>query len=200
MKAPFNYFMKSLLPAYRLTPTSRKVTTRKVCWVISTFILLFIGGTGTAQDITQNIRGSIKDKESLAPLIGSTVSVYKDSLLITGTSADINGLFKIPNIPIGRYDLVISSLGYNKIVMRNIIVNSAKEVVLQLVLEESFLKMNAIEVTAGKAKGEALNQMATVSARTFSVEETERYAGSRGDPARMASNFAVVPKLIPVTI
>jgi hypothetical protein len=34
--------------------------------------------------------------------------------------------------------------------------------------------------------------MATVSARQFSVEETNRYAGSRGEPSRMASNFAGV--------
>ena len=34
--------------------------------------------------------------------------------------------------------------------------------------------------------------MAFVSARTFSVEESGRYAGSRGDPARMASNYAGV--------
>jgi hypothetical protein len=31
-----------------------------------------------------------------------------------------------------------------------------------------------------------------LSARAFSTEETDRYAGSRGDPARMASNFAGV--------
>jgi hypothetical protein len=34
--------------------------------------------------------------------------------------------------------------------------------------------------------------MATVSAREFTVDETMRYAGSRGDPARTASNFAGV--------
>jgi hypothetical protein len=34
--------------------------------------------------------------------------------------------------------------------------------------------------------------MAGVSARSFTVEETEKYAGSWGDPARMASNYAGV--------
>ena len=34
--------------------------------------------------------------------------------------------------------------------------------------------------------------MATVSARTFSVEETQRYAGGLSDPARLASAFAGV--------
>ena len=51
--------------------------------------------------------------------------------------------------------------------------------------------MQAAEVTATQ-DGEVMNEMATVSARAFTVEETDRYAGSRGDPARMASNFAGV--------
>jgi len=34
--------------------------------------------------------------------------------------------------------------------------------------------------------------MAVVSARTFTIEETQRYAGALGDPARMAGNFAGV--------
>ena len=41
-------------------------------------------------------------------------------------------------------------------------------------------------------KIEVNNEMAIISAQQFSVEETERYAGSRGDPARMVSNFAGV--------
>jgi hypothetical protein len=49
------------------------------------------------------------------------------------------------------------------------------------------------EVTVtGKKKGEVLNNMALLSAQQFSVSETNRYPGSRMDPARMASNFAGV--------
>jgi hypothetical protein len=43
-----------------------------------------------------------------------------------------------------------------------------------------------------RAKRRTINEMAIVSTVTFDVQETERYAGSRGDPARMASNFAGV--------
>jgi len=41
-------------------------------------------------------------------------------------------------------------------------------------------------------KDKALNSMASISARSFTVEETRRYAGSMDDPARMASAFAGV--------
>ncbi|MEA3446159.1 MAG: TonB-dependent receptor, partial [Bacteroidota bacterium] len=45
---------------------------------------------------------------------------------------------------------------------------------------------------AKQRKDIAINKMATVSARSFTVEETERYAGSLGDPSRMVSNYAGV--------
>lgn len=144
----------------------------------------------SAQDLTQTVRGSIKDKDSRISLIGATVAIYQDSTLLMGAATDVDGYFKIENVPIGRYTVIASFLGYSQVVLPNIIVNSGKEVLLPLAMEESIMKMEEIQITAARNKGEAMNEMATVSARTFSVEETERYAGSRGDPARMASNFA----------
>ena len=45
---------------------------------------------------------------------------------------------------------------------------------------------------ARKNKGEPLNDMATVSARSITVEETQRFAGSFSDPSRMVSSYAGV--------
>ena len=44
-------------------------------------------------------------------------------------------------------------------------------------------------------RDQPLNEMAVISARSFTVEETERFAGSVGDPSRMASSFAGVSTL-----
>ncbi|NQY66624.1 MAG: carboxypeptidase-like regulatory domain-containing protein, partial [Flavobacteriales bacterium] len=142
--------------------------------------------------ITQRIRGSVKDKESKFELVGATVAIYTDSILLKGVATDVAGIFKITDVPIGRYNVVIKSLGYTDVVITNVIVNSAKEVLFNVEMEESMITMEDVVISGNKLQGEASNQMATVSARTFSVEETERYAGSRGDPARMASNFAGV--------
>jgi hypothetical protein len=72
------------------------------------------------------------------------------------------------------------------------LVTSAKEVILHVTLLESIEKLEAVVVTAQKSKDEVLNEMALVSARTFSVEETQRFAGALSDPARMVSAFAGV--------
>ena len=79
-------------------------------------------------------------------------------------------------------------MGYIPVV-RTIIVGSGKEAIVNIELEESGVMGDAIDVT-GKKKGDVINEMASVSAQSFTIEETDRYAGSRGDPARMMSNYA----------
>jgi hypothetical protein len=58
-------------------------------------------------------------------------------------------------------------------------------------MEEAFVQMGEVVVKASN-KGSSINKLASVSARTFSMEEVNRYAGGRSDPARLAANFAGV--------
>jgi hypothetical protein len=156
------------------------------------FILLFVlVASAGAQSITQTIRGVVVDKESAAPLEGVTVVALKDSTLITGATTDVSGNFRLEKIPVGRVNVSVSFLGYKKIFIPNILVSSAKEIVLTIEVESSVETMKEV-VISGARRGETINEMAVLSARAFTVEETERYAGSRADPSRMASNFAGV--------
>ncbi|HLP52297.1 MAG TPA: TonB-dependent receptor [Chitinophagales bacterium] len=144
-----------------------------------------------SQSITQTIRGTVVDKETLRPLEGVTVAVKKDSTILGGTATDMQGEFRIANIPVGRVDVVVSFVGYKKVYISNLLLSSGKESVLTVEVESSVETMKDV-VISGVKRGETINEMAVLSARAFSVEETDRYAGSRGDPARMASNFAGV--------
>ena len=153
------------------------------------YIAFFICSFIHAQNLTQTIRGSVVDKETQSPIEFASIYIFKDSTLIKSTTADGTGQFSCANIPVGRVRLVASYVGYKKWVMQNIIVNSSKEIILQIELETAILN----EVTiSGAKKHEVINDMALISSHAFTVEETQRYAGSRGDPARMATNFAGV--------
>ncbi len=144
-----------------------------------------------AQEITQTIRGTVLDKESKAPLTGAEVAVLSTDP-VSGDISDVDGHFKIEKIPVGRHTLQVTYLGYELLTIPNLLVTSGKEVVLNLELVESAVQLEVATVVAKHDKAEALNEMATVSARSFSVEETSRYAGSFYDPARMATNYAGV--------
>jgi hypothetical protein len=74
--------------------------------------------------------------------------------------------------------------------MPNVIVTSGKETILDISMEESVVNMKEIKITPRRK--ELNNTMTSVSGRSFSMEEVNRYAGGRSDPARLAANFAGV--------
>tara|TARA_B100000809_G_scaffold261243_1_gene309754 strand:+ start:5480 stop:7825 length:2346 start_codon:yes stop_codon:yes gene_type:complete len=157
--------------------------------VLALFIL--ISTLVTAQEITQSIRGRIVDVDSEVPAIGATV-VIQESDPFNGAATDIDGYFKLVNVPLGRVTLEITYIGYEKKIIPNVLVTSAKEVFLTVAIVESVNEMETFVVTGNNKHDEPIDEMAIISSRTFSTEETKRYAGSLNDPARMASNFAGV--------
>lgn len=159
-------------------------------WLIVLSYLL-VCSLANAQGITQTLRGNVIDKEAGRPLDGVTVIVLKDSTVIGSSVTDATGDYRIEHVPVARVNIAFSYLGYKKVFIPNILISSAKEMVLNIEMESSIETKQEVVITGGR-KGETINEMAVLSARAFSVEETERYAGSRGDPARMASNYAGV--------
>lgn len=139
----------------------------------------------------QTIRGSVTDKESNYPLEGANVVLLKDSNIAAATQTDANGNYELPDVPTGRQTIKVSYLGYKDASYTDVIVTSGKQVILNIQLEEVVSDLGTV-VIEGFKNGDARNEMSTLSTRQFSIEETDRYAGSRGDPARMASNFAGV--------
>ena len=144
-----------------------------------------------AQNITQTIRGTVVDQDSKNALIGATILVVS-SENSGGTTTDLDGSFKIENIPVGRTTLLISYLGYEERTIQNLLLESGKETILNIELVEAINQLEDVVVKAHKNKGEVLNEMALLSAKTLSVEQVQRYAGAIDDPSRLVSSFAGV--------
>ncbi len=152
------------------------------------FIANAIGQMAHAQN--QTIRGVVIDKQSQATLPGVAIVILNTSPAM-GASTDLDGKFKIAEVVPGRYDLKISFLGYKEVIKSNIDVFAGKEVVLEIGMEESVNDIKEVVISATK-KNETNNEMTSVSSRSFSMEEVNRYAGGRSDPSRLAANFAGV--------
>lgn len=156
-------------------------------------ILLLLGFISVnAQNGVQNVKGVILDKQSEMPLIGATISLINTEGKTIGASSDIDGNFIIAGVPIGRQSFEVSYLGYESTTIPNVDVSSGKEVSLIVKIEESIIKLNEVVITAGVDKDLAINDMATISTRQFSMEEVNRYSGGRSDVGRLAGNYAGV--------
>ena len=152
------------------------------------FLLVVIPKLSFAQNNTQNIRGVVTDKFTQTPLIGVSMQISMEQ---KGTLTDTLGKYSLLNISPNRYEIKISHAGYKSMTIPNVVVTSGKEVILDIAMEEAFNSLNEVVVRASN-RGSTINKLASVSARTFSMEEVNRYAGGRSDPARLVANFAGV--------
>ncbi|MBL0047456.1 MAG: TonB-dependent receptor [Bacteroidetes bacterium] len=157
---------------------------------ILTFLILLLASSLFAQEPTQTIRGVVIDNQSKTPLVGVSV-VLLTSESFTGNASDLDGNFRLEKVPVGRQTLKATYVGYRERVIQ-VIVTSGKETIITIEMEESVVQGKEVVISAEREKTKAINEMATVSARSFTIEETSRYAGSRNDPARMAANYAGV--------
>lgn len=140
--------------------------------------------------ITQTLKGKVLDKVTGIGLPGAIVQLKSLDKNIVVT-ANNDGFYKLTGVPVGRQSLLYTYTGYKAVPINDVIVTSGKELVLNIELEESTVEMAEVEVKASH-DSDVVNTMQSVSMKSFNIEETERYAGSRQDPARMAQNFAGV--------
>ncbi len=144
-----------------------------------------------AQTITQTVRGKVTDQTTREELFGVTISLVGSDPVI-GTITGIDGTYVLDNVPVGRQSFEVRMIGYESYFATGILVSSGKEVILDVNLKEDITSLNEIVVVYKADKDKAINEMATVSSRQFTVEETQRYAGGLNDPARLVSSFAGV--------
>ncbi len=141
--------------------------------------------------LTQNIRGYIRDAVTNDPIPGVTVLVQSPNGDF-GASSDSSGRFKVHNIPVGRINVIVTCVGYHTRTVASILLGTGKELVLDLRISESVTAMDEVVIMAPKPDAIPGDGLALTSSKSFSVEQSKRYAGSLGDPARMVTAFAGV--------
>ncbi|GJM28321.1 MAG: prevent-host-death protein [Cyclobacteriaceae bacterium] len=142
-------------------------------------------------DMWQTVRGRVIDTDSKSPVFGVTVVVLNTDPLL-GAVTDSEGKFRIEKVPVGRHDIRIQSVGYLSKDLPNVLVSTGKETVLELRINESITQMDEVVINSMTTIDKPLNELAVVSGRSFTEEETRRYAASVGDPARLVAAYAGV--------
>ena len=151
------------------------------------FIILLFNEVSAQERPSQTLRGSIIDKSIKTVLAGATIELIGD--INKNTIATNDGSFKFDFIPVGRYTIRVSFVGYKTITIPNIHLESGKETFLSLELEEDVTNNKEVIVQSGQNKTRPINDAALVSGRMFSVEETRRFAAGLNDPSRIAASF-----------
>ena len=171
---------------------------RKAFFIVFTQLAFVLSMLTVKQAFTQEeegafqaVKGKIIDKDSKSPLFGAVIIIVGSKPLL-GNVSDSAGYFNIPNVPVGRQNVKVSYIGYEDVTIQNVLVTSEQDISLKIQMSESFHNIKEVIITAKLDKDKALNSMASISARAFSMDEAQRYAGGLTDPSRMAQAFAGV--------
>jgi hypothetical protein len=154
------------------------------------FALNLLSCTVYSQIPTQVLKGIVADKETRIPLAGANVVIVNSSPL-NGTTTDASGKFRFVS-KTGRVSVRITFLGYEDIVMPDLLIGSGKEVDLYIEMREKVVNAQEVIVSAGRESHAGLNQMAAISTQTIRTDDALRYAGGFYDPSRIVNSFAGV--------
>jgi len=108
------------------------------CIAIVLVFLLGIAFVPAQAGVTGKISGTVTDSRSEVPLVGATVRVLGTNLV---TKTDEDGEYFIISVPVGKYDLVVSHVGFKGVTRK------AVRVLLDLTTPADFeLQQMAIEL------------------------------------------------------
>jgi hypothetical protein len=134
-----------------------------------------------AQRPVQTLRGIISDATTARPLEGSSILLTQPGGYQNGAIADSAGQYRYEEVPVGRYSLHVSYVGYETLTLAEVLIQSGREVVLDVQLQEQGGVLREVVV---KAQGKSEEGSAGV--HTLTVEEQFRFPATFNDPARLA--------------
>ena len=134
-----------------------------------------------SQDKFGAITGKVVDVYTKQGLPGVNITILDTQL---GASTDVNGEFRILNVPIGVYRLRASSIGYNPVIKTDIIVKTVKATVVDFELQEKTLELEGITASIGYFQKDPYE---ITSVTNLSFEEIRRAPGGLEDVVRAIS-------------
>lgn len=140
-------------------------------------LIIFATSLCSAQTFTSVIRGTVRDADTGLPLGNAQVQLDD-----RGVISNENGTFRFDQVAVGRHSLTVSFVGYETIVIPEILLESGKENIQEIRLSPAGKQLREAVVSGNRAP--AFN-----SVQEITMEQTLRYAATYMDPARVATSF-----------
>lgn len=133
---------------------------------------------------TQTVKIHLSDRQSRLPVEGANVSIPKYAL---SASTDAGGNVRFDGVPLGRLEVEVSSVEYGKYIYRELLLENARQLVLDLELQATGKELEEVKVTSSAPSTSAL-----MSVESITAEQIMRFPATFFDPARLAMSFSGV--------
>jgi outer membrane receptor for ferrienterochelin and colicin len=144
------------------------------------WMLCILSSAAYAQKIGV-VYGTVRDKNTQELLTGATVVIESTPL---GTAADIDGNFKIEQIPVGSYNVSASYIGYKKNTKTNIVVTSGNDNSLTFELDPTGSELAEVVISVNKSVNIRTAESPN-SIQRLSAEEIKSNPGGNNDISRV---------------
>ncbi|MEY2904746.1 MAG: hypothetical protein RJA52_762 [Bacteroidota bacterium] len=152
----------------------------KLLFILSFF--LSVNLFSQESPLTNVIRGKVFDQLTQSLLQGATIQL--NDTLATATSS-AQGQFRLEKINPGRYTLQVKFIGYEPFILSELLVETGKEIILEIALQPAPYNLDELTVSVPRAK----NKTTIPGLQTITVEEVFRFPATFFDPARLATLF-----------
>jgi hypothetical protein len=132
---------------------------KKLCVLL---LLVLSASVSSAQSgLVGTVRGKVVSGDPNNELVQAAIHVEGSDPVI-GTVTDETGSFSF-KVPVGRQRLIVSSMGFLSQEI-DVLVNTGKEVMMNVVLEPAFEELTGVEFVASRDKSRPINRLSVTGA------------------------------------
>lgn len=136
---------------------------RPAVFVAAVLVIILVAAQAAFGASVGRIKGTITDAKTGEPLFGVSVLVEGTTM---GAKTDLNGNFVILSVPPGTYNLKVTLLSYEAVVVEGVRVNTDQTTENNIQMKSSVIETGKVTIVRGERKGIDINQTGTVNIRT----------------------------------
>jgi len=119
-----------------------------------------------------SIKGKVTDAETAEPVPFANVILELEGSQVAATTTDFDGNYSLKSVETGNYDLIISSIGYQKKVVSDVYVNANRITFLNIALNGSYVQLDEVVVTNYSERNNRVSNSRMARRSAESVAET----------------------------
>lgn len=125
------------------------------------------------------LKGTVTDSKTGEPIGMANVLVKQNGQLITGSQTDFDGIYTVKALPVGKYDVEVSYVGYKTFLNTGVDLRASGFTVVNVSLNSSAVTIDVVEIK--EARNPIIQMGEASSGTTMSSSDIERMPATNVD-------------------